>query len=50
MKELNEIELRKVDGGMTLSLFLSLGPGLGMACLIAEFCAGFADGYNENKR
>jgi len=43
MKELNEMELREVDGGF-------MNPTLQMQIWILDFCAGFMDGYNESKR
>ena len=49
MKELNEIELKEVEGGLPLSLFLKLGPNLWLTCTVCEFIAGFEDGWAENK-
>ena len=43
MKELNEIELREVDGGF-------FNPTISFQLWVCEFCAGFVDGYNESKR
>ena len=43
MKELNEIELRELDGGMIFDTTW-------FACRICEFLAGFEDGYNSSKR
>ena len=43
MKELNEMELREVDGGMIFDTTW-------FVCRISEFIAGFKDGYAESKR
>ena len=43
MKELNEIELREVEGGMIFDTAW-------FARSICEFIAGFKDGYAESKR
>ena len=50
MKELNELELREVDGGVALSMFFILGPSAWFTCAIADLCTGFENGYNANKR
>ena len=42
MKELNEMELRDVEGGF-------MNPTLQIQLWICEFLAGFCDGYNANK-
>ena len=47
MKELNERELRDVEGGT--SLFWSLGPNNWLMLQGVLFCAGFADGWTESK-
>jgi len=46
MKELNELELREVEGGCPW-----LGFGLmntWLLCNAAEFCQGVSDGWNAN--
>ena len=46
MKELNEMELREVEGGCPW-----LGVGLmsvWLVCTATEFCQGVADGWNAN--
>ncbi len=46
MKELDEMELKQVDGGMP---WLGLGNiNVWMAANIAEFVGGIADGWKEN--
>gem|GEM_PF-2347486 len=43
MKELNEMELRDVEGG-------HIFDSAWFACRICEFIAGFEDGWAESKR
>ncbi|HZK93807.1 MAG TPA: bacteriocin [Prolixibacteraceae bacterium] len=43
MKELDEKELREVDGGLIFDTAW-------FACHICELLAGFKDGYDANKR
>ena len=50
MKELNEMELRGVEGGLSLAFFFKLGPTTWITLETCEFIAGFEDGWNENKR
>ena len=50
MKELNELELREVEGGMPLALFFKLGPITWLTLETAEFIAGFEDGYDAKRR
>lgn len=49
MKELNELELREVDGGMPLSMFFKVGPTTWITIGVCEFIAGFEDGWKEHK-
>ena len=47
MKELNEMELKDIDGG---SLFWRLGPTNWFIIKFCEFIAGFEEGWKESKR
>ncbi len=49
MKELNEKELREVEGGMPLNMFFQVGPALWIQVTAMEFVAGVVDGYKEHK-
>ena len=50
MKELNEMELRGVDGGLPIEMFFKIGPVLWIAISAVEFIAGFEAGWTESKR
>ncbi len=51
MKELNEMELREVEGGkgIPLSLFFTVGSTNWITAYFMEVAAGIEDGWKENK-
>ena len=50
MKELNEMELREVEGGLPFSMFFGTGPLMWTQISIMEVAAGIFEGYIVNKR
>jgi bacteriocin-like protein len=49
MKELNELELKEVEGGSPKELFFIIGPTMYFSLTAAEFIGGFVEGWVENK-
>lgn len=45
VEEMNEMEVREVDGGWSWSGFMVAGLPGGFYKEISEFCHGFADGF-----